>query len=129
MHALIIDDSRMIRTVVRDQLAGLGFGVSEAADGEEGLARLRELDRVDVVLVDWNMPVMDGLGFVRAVRADGGYGEVPLMMVTTESDMDHIVTALEAGADEYMMKPFTREALAEKLGLLGLSTDAPPAAA
>lgn len=122
MLALIVDDSRTMRLVLKKILNEVGFEVSEAGDGSEALIRLKELDRVDLMLVDWNMPVMDGLEFVRAVRQDNAYDEVPLMMVTTEDTMDRVVEALDAGANEYVMKPFTSESIIEKLEILDLLT-------
>jgi two-component system chemotaxis response regulator CheY len=120
MHALAIDDSRATRTILRVILRPLGFEVAEAGDGREGLERLRGLGRPDVVLVDWNMPHMNGVDFSRAVRGDPHYGNLPLLMVTTEGDLARVSQALEAGASEYVMKPFTREVIVDKLHLLGL---------
>ena len=120
MRALLIDDSSTVRAVIRAHLAALGVDVAEAADGREGLDRLRTGGAVDVVLVDWNMPVMDGLEFVRAARADAAFDGVPIVVVTTESDLARVAAALDAGATEYLMKPFTREALGDKLRLAGL---------
>lgn len=122
MLALIVDDSRTMRLVLKKILNEVGFEVSEAEDGSEALIRLKELDRVDLMLVDWNMPVMDGLEFVRTVRQDNAYDEVPVMMVTTEDTMDRVVEALNAGANEYVMKPFTSESIIEKLEILDLLT-------
>jgi len=96
----------------------MGFEVAEAGNGREGLERLRQSGPIDLVLVDWNMPEMDGLAFVRAVRADPTYKSVRLMMVTTENDLSRVAIALEAGANEYVMKPFTEEVMREKLQLL-----------
>ena len=123
MLALVVDDSRAMRLVLKRIMNEVGFEVSEAGDGSEALKRLKELDGVDLMLVDWNMPVMDGLEFVRAVREDQSYDEVPVMMVTTEDGMDKIVEALEAGANEYVMKPFTSETIIEKLEILGIATE------
>ena len=123
MLALVVDDSRAMRLVLKKIMNDVGFEVSEAGDGSEALIRLKELNSVDLMLVDWNMPVMDGLEFVRAVRKDQSYDEVPVMMVTTEDGMDKIVEALEAGANEYVMKPFTSETIIEKLEILGIPTE------
>ena len=120
MRALIIDDSRVLRRLLGDMLRQLGFEVSEAQDGNDGLKRLEERPDQDVVLVDWNMPVMNGLDFVCAVRADRRFGRLPLMMVTSETELEQMATALGAGANEYIMKPFSKEVIAEKLQLLGL---------
>ena len=118
MRALVIDDSRTVRAILRAILTGIGLDVVEAANGREGLDRLRDAEDVGVVLVDWNMPEMNGLEFIRAVRADRAYDPVRILMVTTETEQEQVVRALEAGANEYVMKPFTREILVAKLSLL-----------
>jgi two-component system chemotaxis response regulator CheY len=108
--------------ILAEHLKKLGFDVTEAVNGRDALDRLRgmkQADVVDVVLVDWNMPEMDGLSFVEAVRAERQYDELPLMMVTTNTELAHVARALEAGANEYIMKPFTRDMIREKLELLG----------
>lgn len=121
MRALVIDDSRATRAMLRRILGELGYEVTEAGDGRQGLAALRDDPDLDLALVDWNMPVMDGLEFVRQVRGDtAGTPQPHIVMVTTEGDADHLVAALEAGADEYAMKPFTTAVIREKLDLLGL---------
>ncbi|MCU1346131.1 MAG: response regulator containing a CheY-like receiver domain and a domain [Acidimicrobiia bacterium] len=121
MRALIVDDSRAMRTLLRNIMRELGFEVVEAANGLEGLDRLQEDPHVDVALVDWNMPVMDGLEFVKAMRRHRQLAEIKVMMVTAENDMAKMARALMVGADEYAMKPLTRDAIIEKLELLGLS--------
>ena len=93
-----------------------------AGNGREGLERLRQLERADVALVDWNMPEMNGFEFVRAVRADPAYRDLRLVMVTTETEASQVMSALEAGANEYVMKPFNRDVIVEKLSLLGLNS-------
>jgi two-component system chemotaxis response regulator CheY len=119
--AMVIDDSRTMRMILSNTLAELGYEVSQAGNGKEALSALeREGDVFTLFLVDWNMPEMNGLEFVRSLRAKARYSEVPLMMVTTETEMSQMVTALEAGANEYVMKPFTKEIIADKLRLLGL---------
>ena len=118
MRALVIDDSRAVRLVIGGFLREMQIEVAEAANGEEGLCRLRELPDVQLVLVDWNMPVLDGLEFLRAVRADRAYDAVRVVMVTTETESEQVARALAAGANDYVMKPFTREVLAAKLALL-----------
>ncbi len=120
MKALIVDDSRAMRMVVARIVTGLGFEVCQAGNGAEALEVLQAEPLPDVALVDWNMPVMDGLSFVKAVRADSRLRAMTLMMVTTESEQGQIVRALAAGAHEYLIKPFTEDALAAKLELLGL---------
>jgi two-component system, chemotaxis family, chemotaxis protein CheY len=119
VRVLVIDDSRAIRAVLRRMLVEMGFEVAEAGNGREALAVLAG-DRPDLCLVDWNMPEMDGLSFVQAVRADAAFAEMPLLMVTTESEMERVIEALTAGANEYLMKPFTKDALEAKLELLGV---------
>jgi two-component system, chemotaxis family, chemotaxis protein CheY len=120
MHALVIDDSSTMRKILARVLQRIGFEVAEAGNGREGLERLRQLGHAAIVLVDWNMPEMDGLAFVRAVRADPAYESVRLMMVTTETELSRVAAALEAGADEYVMKPFTDGVIVDKLKLLGI---------
>jgi two-component system chemotaxis response regulator CheY len=122
MRALIVDDSRFVRTILRGMLEGKGIECEEAADGQAGMDRLQESAPFDLALVDWNMPVMDGLEMVKQLRSEG-FEEVKVMMVTTEAENDFILRALDAGADEYMMKPFDGDALTEKLALLGLAGD------
>lgn len=120
MHALIVDDSRAMRSILSHILRQLGCEVTEAKDGRDGLTQLGRLDRVDLALVDWNMPEMNGIQFVRSVRADARYKDLPLIMVTTETEVAQVALALQDGANEYVMKPFTKEVIQEKLELLGL---------
>jgi len=124
VKALVVDDSRAMRMIVRRLLQGLGFEVLEAQDGKVALEVLRSQGPFEVALVDWNMPVMNGLELVVAVRADPTLEGLRIMMVTTESSTEHLAAALEAGASEYLMKPFTSESVAEKLQLLGVSVAA-----
>lgn len=120
VHALIIDDSRAVRTILKRILTGVGFRTSEATNGLEGLEVLKENDDISIALVDWNMPQMNGHEFVKSVRANPENDELWLMMVTTETEMSRVVKAMAAGANEYVMKPFTEEVIVEKLKLLGL---------
>jgi len=120
MRALILDDSRAMRMILRRIMHSAGFEVVEAADGRQGLDALAGGALPDVALVDWNMPGIDGLGFVNAVRDNPDYRPMTLMMVTTESEHDQVVRALAAGAHEYIIKPFTADAVVDKLELLGL---------
>lgn len=120
MRALVIDDSRTMRRIVSGQLTALGFETVEAADGREALDVLEAGTEVDLACIDWNMPVMNGLEFVGAVRQNPDWRDVTLMMVTTESEHGQIVRALAAGAHEYLIKPFTPDAIRDKLQLLGL---------
>lgn len=120
MRALVIDDSRAMRRIVTGILEGLGYEVQPAGHGREGLDVLDTGWVPDLVCVDWNMPVMDGLQFVSAVRANPAWRSVTIMMVTSESEHTQIVRALAAGAHEYVIKPFTADAIRDKLALLGL---------
>lgn len=101
----------------------LGFEVVTASNGLEGLERLREDDGIGLVLVDWNIPEMNGLEFVEAVRSDPSCDTIRLIMVTTETEKDRVIAAMDAGVDEYVMKPFTSAVLSEKLSFLGLLPD------
>lgn len=121
MRVLVIDDSRAIRMILKKTLVGLGADVVEAGDGAEAMSHLDAGERFDLALVDWNMPGMNGYEFVQAARADRAYASMKICMVTTETEMSQVVKALEAGADEYIMKPFTKEALKDKLQMLGVT--------
>lgn len=121
MRALVIDDSKAMRMIIGRTLKGLGFEVVEAEHGQDALERLKDSGTFDVAMVDWNMPTMNGYEFICAARADASYNEMKLVMVTTEAEMSQVVKALEAGANEYIMKPFTKEMIQEKLQLLGLA--------
>ena len=120
MRALIVDDSRFVRGYLRGMLEERGIACEEAADGRAGMDQLHSGVGFDLALVDWNMPVMNGLDMLTILRAEGFSG-IKVMMVTTEAENDFIVRALDAGADEYLMKPFDGEAMAEKLSMLGLA--------
>jgi two-component system chemotaxis response regulator CheY len=120
MRALVVDDSRAIRGIIRKMLGEIGFEVLEAGHGLEALKRLKDSGQVDVMLIDWNMPEMNGYDFLCAVRANTAYNDVPLMMVTSETETAQMAKALQAGANEYVMKPFSKEVIIEKLNLLGV---------
>lgn len=120
MKALVVDDSRPVRRIEAGILQELGFQTEDASNGREALERLSASALPDVVLVDWNMPEMDGLEFVRAVRADERLEKLVMIMVTTEIETDQMLRALSAGVDEYLMKPFQKESLVEKLRLVGV---------
>jgi two-component system chemotaxis response regulator CheY len=123
MLALVVDDSRAMRMILRRIMSEQGYDVVDAADGQEALDILEGLQdgaRPDVALIDWNMPNVDGLELVTRIRKNPDWRSITLMMVTTESEYDQIVRALAAGAHEYVIKPFTPEAIVEKLQLLGL---------
>lgn len=120
MRALVVDDSRAIRVMLRKMLTELGFAeVLEAGHGREAIDSIAANGEPDVMLVDWNMPVMNGLELIRAVRKELGLRSLPICMVTTETEYDQMVRALAAGANEYVMKPFTRDVIESKLELLG----------
>lgn len=119
MKVLIIDDSRATRSFIKRMLTNVGFETFEADNGQTALMVLSENRDIDLALVDWNMPVMNGLEFVKTVRQEPECEELLIMMVTTETEMDRVMQAVEAGANEYLMKPFTEDLLKEKLDLLG----------
>ncbi len=118
-NCLIIDDSRVIRKVSRHILESLDFAVEEAENGKEGLDRCAET-MPDVILLDWNMPVMTGIEFITQLRQRPGGDTPKVVFCTTENDVAHIREAISAGADEYVMKPFDHETLQIKLQLVGM---------
>ncbi len=120
-NCLVVDDSRVIRTVARRILEELDFGVREASDGQEALRVCRE-KMPDAILLDWNMPVMNGIEFLRALRRERGGNDPIVVFCTTENYIKHISEAMEAGANEYIMKPFDREILESKFSEVGLVT-------
>ncbi|MEO7125784.1 MAG: response regulator [Nakamurella sp.] len=121
MYAIVIDDSSAMRMILKRIVTNLGFDVTLAEHGRDALEKMESADHAfDVALIDWNMPEMNGLQYIQAVRDDPRYSAVTLMMVTTESEQGQMVRALAAGAHEYLIKPFTPDAVAEKLELLGL---------
>ena len=123
-RALIVDDSRAMRAVIGKMVSDLGVETTFAGNGREALQQLEALGKPDFALVDWNMPEMNGFEFLQAVRADARYADVPLLMVTTETEMSQIMMALDHGANEYVMKPFTADILRDKLDMLGLVASA-----
>jgi len=116
---LVVDDSKVIRKVARRILEELSFDIDEAVDGQDALDAC-ERTMPDVVLLDWNMPVMDGLEFLKAIRAKTDVEQPIVIFCTTENDMSHIRIAIEAGANEYIMKPFDREIIEAKFSQVGL---------
>lgn len=117
--AVVIDDSRPVRMILTKMLSELGYEVSQAANGREALEVVQQAEGVpSLVLVDWNMPEMNGLEFIRNFRAQHRFARVPLIMVTTETEIGHVQLALEAGANEYVMKPFTKEMVLEKIRMM-----------
>lgn len=118
--AMVIDDSRAVRLLLARTLRELGYEVCMAGNGKEALEAVgQEPAGLSLFLVDWNMPEMNGLEFVKRIRMDERFVNVPLMMVTTETEASQMIAALEAGANEYVMKPFTKEIIEDKLRLLG----------
>jgi len=118
---MVVDDSRTIRIIIRRILIELGYEVCEASNGIEALKVLEtEKTAVKLVLADWNMPEMNGLELVKRLRQNPEYSSLKVLMVTTETEMDQMASALEAGANEYVMKPFTKDILIEKLELVGM---------
>jgi two-component system chemotaxis response regulator CheY len=120
MKVLIIDDARAVRAVIGRFLGELGFTTDQAEDGAKALDAVRTRGPFDLCMVDWNMPVMDGLQFVTAVRANPDWAGMKLVMCTTETEYERITQALGAGADDFVMKPFTKEDIQSKLACLGL---------
>ena len=117
---LVVDDSKVIRKVARHILETLNFQVSEAGDGREALDACL-VSAPDVILLDWNMPVMSGMDFLRALSDSSIPTRPKVVFCTTENGMAHIRAAIEAGADEYVMKPFDRETLESKLQIVGMA--------
>jgi len=115
---LLVDDSKAIRSVVRQMLASFEFDVTEATNGAEALAACGH-SFPEVVILDWNMPVLNGIEFLRALRSKPG-GDAPIVIFcTTENGVAHIAEGLAAGANEYIMKPFDRDILRDKLTQVG----------
>jgi len=124
MKALVIDDSRAMRSILSGILASLDFEVEEAADGPQALDMLNGETTFDIALVDWNLPGMSGLEIVTEVRRNPALAATRLLMVTTETEFQRVTQALQAGADEYIMKPFNRDMLLDKLVILGIPVEA-----
>ena len=119
MNAIVVDDSRAMRSILKRMLSHFGFEVMEAGDGSEAISQLDESSPLDLALVDWNMPVMTGFEFLQEVRTKRGFDVMKVMMVTTESESTQVQTAMDAGANAYLTKPFTADGLKEKLVELG----------
>lgn len=118
---LVVDDSGTIRRAIHRILVSLDFEVTEAGDGAAALAAVREAGALDAILCDIDMPVMDGLAFVSALRADPGLPQPPVIMCTTHNSFERITDALGRGANEYIMKPFDADIIAEKLAACGVT--------
>jgi two-component system chemotaxis response regulator CheY len=118
-RVLVVDDSRAIRSMLRRLLGGLGFAVTEAGNGAEAIEALEAATPLfDLVLVDWNMPVMDGLAFLKAMRRERRFANIVVLMVSSESDPEKVARALMKGADDYVIKPLTADVLTAKLEML-----------
>lgn len=118
MKVLVVDDSRAMRSILSNLLKQLGHETVEANNGQEAHEKLLTVGDFDLALVDWNMPVMNGLEFVQKVRANAAHAGLPVVMVTTETEASQVALAMHAGANEYVMKPFNKDTLAAKLDLL-----------
>lgn len=123
MRAIVIDDSRAIRTILGNMLREMGFEVGEAVNGRDAMMHLKASDPPDLAMLDWNMPEMNGFDLLVRVRANRAFDPMKIVMVTTETETSQMVKALEAGANEYVMKPFTKEVIREKLRLLEMIKD------
>jgi two-component system chemotaxis response regulator CheY len=120
-QAMVIDDSRAMRMILSRSLQGFGYQVAQASNGKDALAQLSQGGpEIALFLVDWNMPEMNGLEFLKNLRAESRFNSIPVVMVTTETEADQMMAALEAGANEYVIKPFTNETIEDKLRMLGL---------
>jgi len=120
-RAIVVDDSRAMRAILRRALEKLGFQVVEAGHGKEALARLSQIRIPDLALIDWNMPEMNGIDLLVELRRDHNYDRMAVVMVTSETEPSQMARALNAGANEYIMKPFSSEVLDDKLLILGLT--------
>ncbi len=117
MKLLVVDDSSTMRRIIKNTLQRLGHkDILEGADGVEGWNALNTNPDVDMLITDWNMPEMNGLELVKKVRADSRFIDLPIIMVTTEGGKAEVITALKAGVNNYIVKPFTPQVLKEKLG-------------
>ena len=123
MNALIVDDSDAVRGMLVEHLSRLGFAVEQAANGMEALALAARMQTLAIVLLDWDMPGMDGLEVLRRLRAEASTRELPVVMLTTEHELPFVESALNAGASEYLMKPFDAQTVLEKLLLLGVDPE------
>ena len=121
MKVAIIDDSKTVRFILAKMMKELGFESIEAGDGKEALEAIGKNSDVVLALIDWNMPVMNGLELVGELKKDTRLSHLKIMMVTTETEMTQVVRAIEAGADEYIMKPFTKDMVVDKMKMLGMA--------
>ncbi|MBI1347733.1 response regulator [bacterium] len=117
---LLVDDSRAVRLATRRMLGQSNCSILEAEDGSEALTVLKSHPEIDAILLDWNMPIMDGITFLKTVRSDGHLPQPKIVMCTTEGEFSRIMDALQSGANEYIMKPYTQEIMLEKLQEVGV---------
>ena len=122
MHVLVIDDFEPARLLLSAILVEIGFTVDQSSNSLEALDLIKK-EKIDVAMVDWNMPEMSGYEFIQRVRKDDTYKDMRLIMVTANTEMNNVEEALEAGADEYIMKPFNKEIIIDKLALIGISME------
>jgi len=122
MKALVVDDSAGMRAFLKMVLKGTGMEIAEAKNGVEAVTFLNSGLKADLALLDWNMPQMDGYELLLWIRSRAAFDSMRIVMVTTETEAGQITKALEHGADEYVMKPFTREVILDKLQIIGLET-------
>lgn len=120
MRAMVVDDSSTMRAILRISLKKRGFEVKEARDGVDALSVLSDCGPVDLMLVDWNMPEMNGFELLQRLRSDNRFDQTKILMVTTETSLSEMDNAIRAGANEYIMKPFTPDVVGEKLRLVGM---------
>lgn len=121
MKAMIIDDSRTMRRLLASYIANYSMEVIEAEDGVNALEKLQEIAAPDLALVDWDMPRMSGLDFIKAVRADPDYAEMKILMISSHNTIEDVGQALAAGATDFLMKPMTEEMLHDKLQMIGVA--------
>jgi two-component system chemotaxis response regulator CheY len=120
MRALVVDDSSAMRSILGHILKKQGFEILQAKEGRQALDLLADDQALDLILIDWNMPVMNGLELLQQIRQQTKYDSTRILMVTTETGLDQMTDALSSGANEYIMKPFTSDVVMEKLHLVGL---------
>ncbi len=119
MKILVVDDSSTMRRIIKNTLARLGYkDILEGADGVEGWSQMDANPDIEMLITDWNMPEMNGLELVKKVRADERFVDLPIIMVTTEGGKSEVITALKAGVNNYIVKPFTPQVLKEKLAVV-----------
>ena len=123
MQALVVDDSRATRRILKGLLTPLGFEATEAENGQVALDLIEASGEYDLVVIDWNMPVMNGIALIEAIRSDSRHAKMRLLVVSSRTEIDRIREALEAGADEFLMKPFTKESLLSKLELMDMRVE------